>query len=64
MRGAFFIVGRTLQIIGIGTVMIAALSFFTVPDMGQMFKTTIFGVIEFYVGNYIVTKTGDKVDGE
>lgn len=60
MRGAFYILGRTLQIIGMGTVMIAFLSFFTQQNMGMMMKTTLIGVIEFYVGNYIVTITGEK----
>lgn len=60
MKGAFFIFGRTLQIIGMGTVLIAFLSFFKQQDMGGMMKTTLIGVVEFYVGYYIVGVTGEK----
>ena len=60
MKGALFIFGRTLQIIGMGTVMIAFLSFFKRQDMGGMFKTTLIGVVEFYAGYFIVGATGEK----
>jgi hypothetical protein len=62
VKGAFFIFGRTLQVIGMGTVLIAFLSFFKQQDMGVMMKTTIIGVVEFYVGFYIVGVTGEKTE--
>ncbi len=62
MKGAFFIFGRTLQVIGMGTVLIAFLSFFKQQDMGVMMKTTLIGVVEFYVGYYIVGVTGEKTE--
>jgi len=62
MKSAFYILGRTMQIVGMGTVLIAFVSFFSSPDMGGMMKTTLIGVVEFYAGNFLVSKTGEKAE--
>jgi len=61
VKGALYIVGRTMQIVGMGTVLIAFVTFFSTPDMGGMLKATIIGLVEFYAGLFIVSKTGEKV---
>jgi hypothetical protein len=60
MRTALYIFGRILQVLGMGTVFIAFISFFTTPNMGMMMKTTLLGIVEFYAGYFILTQTGDK----
>ncbi len=63
MKGALYIFGRTMQVVGMGTVAIAFLGFFSLPDMASMMKTTLVGLIEFYAGHFIVSKTGEKTGG-
>lgn len=60
MRSAIFFIGRMMQILGMGTVLLAFVSFFYRPSMGDMFKLTVLGVVEFYIGNLIVARTGIK----
>lgn len=60
MTAAFFYLGRALQILGMLVVLKAFLNFFGEQNMGVMMKNTLIGVIEFYLGNYIVTVTGEK----
>ena len=65
MNGALYMLGRTLQLLGMGTVFVAFISFFSAQKMGMMMKTTLIGIVEFYVGNFIVTRTGEKTtDGK
>lgn len=60
MRGVGYMVGRALQLVGMLYVGIAFLSFFGKPDMGRMMKDTGMGLLEFYIGYFLVSRTGEK----
>ncbi|GMT42916.1 MAG: hypothetical protein IEMM0002_1327 [bacterium] len=60
MKTVLYFIGRGLQIIGLGTVFIAFMHFFSDSPMGELIKLTLLGIAEFYTGNFIVTKTGIK----
>ena len=60
MSTVFFYIGKGLQLLGMGTVMLAFIMFFKDPDMGAMFKLTFFGLVEFYLGYFLVSSTGVK----
>ena len=62
MKGVVFMLGRTLQLFGFIYVALAFFSFFGVPDMGKMMKDTGIGLLEFYIGYYLVMKTGERVE--
>ncbi len=63
MKTLLYFVGKTLQLIGIGTVLIAFIHFFSRSPMDDLMKLAIIGTAEFYIGNFIVTRTGVKKDG-
>lgn len=60
MKPFIYFLGRTLQLIGMGTVLVAFLSFFSSAPMGVLLKITIVGAAEFYIGTFMVSKTGIK----
>ena len=60
MKTFLFYLGKTLQLLGIGTVFIAFAGFFSSASMGVLLKITFGGLVEFYLGSYKVSKTGIK----
>lgn len=58
MKTFIFYLGKTLQLLGIGTVLIAFVGFFSNASMGVLLKITFTGMAEFYLGSYMVSKTG------
>lgn len=60
MKTLLYFAGKTLQLVGIGTVFIAFIHFFLRSPMGELMKLALIGTAEFYIGNFIVTKTGVK----
>jgi len=60
MKAVIYYLGKTFQIIGMGTVFIAFISFFWEPKMGEMFKITFVGIVEFYLGYFMVASSGEK----
>ncbi len=62
MKGALFMLGRTLQLLGFIYVAIAFFGFFSTPDMGKMMKDTGIGLVEFYLGYFLVSRTGEKME--
>ncbi len=64
MKGYLYYAGKAFQILGMGTVVVAFISFFAEPLKGDMFKLTFLGLIEFYIGYLVVAYTGQKVEEE
>ena len=64
MKTLIFYLGKTLQLLGIGTVFIAFAGFFSNASMGLLLKITFAGMVEFYLGIYLVSKTGIKKEKE
>ncbi len=62
MKTIIYYLGKSLQLIGMGTVLIAFISFFGEPKMGLMFKLTAMGLVEFYGGYILISYTGVKND--
>jgi len=62
LKTVLYYLGKSLQLIGMGTVLIAFLSFFGEPKMGLMFKLTAMGLVEFYGGYFLVSYAGVKGD--
>jgi len=60
MKTFLFYLGKTLQLLGIGAVLIAFVGFFSNASMGVLLKITFTGMVEFYLGSYMVSKTGIK----
>ena len=60
MKSFIYFLGKALQIIGMGTVFIAFLSFFSSAPMGVLLKITLVGVVEFYIGGFMVSGTGTR----
>ena len=64
MKTFIFYLGKTLQLLGMGTVLIAFVGFFSSASMGVLLKITFTGMVEFYLGGYMVSKTGIKREGK
>jgi len=60
LKTAVFYIGRALQLLGMGTVFIAFINFFTDAPMGMLIKITVVGAVEFYTGSFIVSWAGVK----
>lgn len=60
MKGGLYLFGRALQILGMFYAGMALLSAFGQPDMYRMLKDAGLGLLEFYLGWFIVSRTGEK----
>lgn len=53
-----YILGRTLQVTGLLTTLIAATAFFGTPDTVAMLRTMLAGVLVFLPGWWLVRRAG------
>lgn len=55
-----YILGRTLQVTGLLTTLIAATAFFGTPDTVAMLRTMLAGVLVFLPGWWLVRRAGQS----
>ena len=53
-----YILGRTLQVTGLVTTLVAATAFFGTPDTVAMLRTMLAGVLVFLPGWWLVKRAG------
>ena len=58
MGNIFYFLGRTLQLIGLATISLVVLMFFTQMSMEPLLIWTLLGATEFYLGTWLLGREG------
>jgi hypothetical protein len=58
MRNIRYFLGRTLQLVGLATITLVVLMFFTQMMMEPLLMWSILGALEFYGGTWLLGKEG------
>jgi len=58
MGNILYFLGRTLQLIGLATISLVVLMFFTQMSMEPLLIWTLLGATEFYLGTWLLGREG------
>ena len=58
MSDILYFLGRTLQLIGLATISLVVLMFFTQMSMEPLLIWTLLGATEFYIGTWLLGNEG------